>query len=503
LNTRSAIDAVLPSFLRPIVTRVETSPLGYRLVRGAFWSFVGALISRGLTFLSSVLVARMLGREGFGQLGIIQNTVGMLGVFAGFGLGVTATKFIAELKNKDPEKAGRIMALSGVMAAGSGGCMAVMLYLFSPWLASHTLAAPHLSGLLQIGAGILFLSAMNGSQTGALAGFETFKTIAYVNLITGIVTFPLMVGGVYLAGIQGAVWALVLSMAINWLLNHLALRREAAKAGVPFVFKGSAQEWPVIYKFSFPVVLSGTMVGPISWACNAMLVNQPNGYAEMGTFNAAYIVYGVLFFLGTVVGTPLLPMISNEFNSYSKQLGRTNVLLSWSLGVIPALPLLSFPELVQMLYGNKFNDISFLHTLALILYFTCFVLYKDGLARVLAAKNLMWWGVLSNLLWGTVMLLSAYFLTPWGASGLAASFAIAYVINTIFFLPFYTKRGLVPLNTIISLDAGIIWFVLSVMVLMVLLNCTILERVVVFPLSFFLVLKSFWRLASYGLLNRL
>lgn len=46
----------------------------------------------------TVTVARLLGNAVCGELGIIQSTVGMFGVFAGFGLRVTATKHVAEFR---------------------------------------------------------------------------------------------------------------------------------------------------------------------------------------------------------------------------------------------------------------------------------------------------------------------------------------------------------------------------------------------------------------------
>ena len=72
--------------------------MGYRLARGVFWSMAGAVISRGLMLAAWVLVARMLGKTGYGELGMIQSTVGMFGVFAGFGLGLSATKHVAEFR---------------------------------------------------------------------------------------------------------------------------------------------------------------------------------------------------------------------------------------------------------------------------------------------------------------------------------------------------------------------------------------------------------------------
>ena len=54
---------------------------------------------------------------------MIQSTVGMFGVFAGFGLGLTATKHVAEFRQSDPDRAGRIIGLSGLFAIGPGGLM--------------------------------------------------------------------------------------------------------------------------------------------------------------------------------------------------------------------------------------------------------------------------------------------------------------------------------------------------------------------------------------------
>src|ERR1035441_10583236 len=101
-----------PRFLSLAYQCIEASPLGYRLAKGAFWSLLGTVLSRSLSVVSSILVARMLGKVGMGELGIIQGTVGILSAFAGLGMGLTATKFVAEYRTKDPKCAGAMMGLS-------------------------------------------------------------------------------------------------------------------------------------------------------------------------------------------------------------------------------------------------------------------------------------------------------------------------------------------------------------------------------------------------------
>src|SRR4030042_6487164 len=310
IGVKKAIYTCCPDFLHPALNRVEASEIGYRLAKGVFWSMAGAVISRGLMFAASVLVARMLGKTGFGELGIIQSTVGMFGVFAGFGLGLTATQHVAEFRSSDPARAGRIISLSWLVAMLTGGLMALGLFIFAPLLAVHTINAPHLTGVLRIGALILFITALHGAQTGALSGFEAFKTIAHVNLFVGLISFPILVLGAYFGGLTGAVWALAINLGFNWLLHHLALRKEARRYHVLFAFGDCRRELPVLWRFSLPAVLAGSMVGRIDWICSALLVNQPDGYGEMGIYNAANQWYVMLMFLPGLLGQVVLPVLS-------------------------------------------------------------------------------------------------------------------------------------------------------------------------------------------------
>jgi O-antigen/teichoic acid export membrane protein len=272
------------------VRRQEVLPPGSlraRFSQGVFWSLTGAVISRGLTLMASIACARLLGKAGFGELGIIQSTVGTFGTFAGLGLGLTATKYVAEFRERDASKAGRILALSGVAATVSGVLMALLLIVLAPYLATHTLGAPNLARPLAVGAGLVFLGALNGAQTGSLAGFEAFQSIAKVNIGAGLSSFPLIVVGVWRWGLIGVVWGMVAALGLNWVLNNYVLRRECARAGVSYDFASCQKEWLVLCQFSLPALLASIVVGPALWICNTLLVGHPNGYAQLGLYTAA------------------------------------------------------------------------------------------------------------------------------------------------------------------------------------------------------------------------
>jgi len=430
---KRAIHACCLSVLKPTLARVEASEIGYRLAKGTFWSMAGAVISRGLMLAASVLVVRMLGKTGYGELGMIQSTVGMFGVFAGFGLGLTATKHVAKFRRSDPDRAGRIIGLSGLVAMATGGMMALGLFIFAPWLAEHTINAPHLAGVLRIGALILFINALNGAQTGTLAGFEAFKTIAYVNLFVGLISFPILVGGAYFGGLAGAVWALMINLGVNWLLNHLALRKEARRYNVPLTFNNCRRELSVLWKFSLPAVLAGSMVGPVNWICRALLVNQPDGYGEMGIFGAANQWYAMLLFLPGLLGQVVLPVLSEQLGQKETNQSMKTMVLAIKVNALLVLPLVLLASIaspyIMGLYGEGFR--SGWPTLVVVLLTTGLLAVQTPVGQIIAASGKMWIGFAMNMGWAIIFVLGTLLLVDNGSLGLATARMLSYIAHTI------------------------------------------------------------------------
>ena len=425
--------ALFPPFLRRHAERIEASPLGYRLAKGAFWSLVGTVLSRSLSVVSSILVARMLGKVGMGELGIVQSTVGILSAFAGLGMGLTATKFVAEYRTKDPQRAGAMLGLSAWATWVSGAVMMLAMLALAPWFAQHTLAAPHLTGLIRVGSVLLLLGSVNGAQTGALSGFEAFRTVARVNLVCGLLSFPLMVGGAWGFGLLGAVWGLVGSIAVNCVFSHLALRREAATAGVPLSAKLQPDQWGVLWRFSLPSVLCNVIFGPVNWACSAVLVNRENGYAEMGVFNVTMSWFNAVTFLPGVLAQVLLPLLSSQTAEAGGRSRRKLVFLAVkanTIAVIPvALLLICLSPFIMSLYGAGFREGW--PTLVLNLLTAAVIALQGPAAQAVVAAGRMWFLFAMYLGWGVAFLGGTLLLVPSGSLGLAEARLAAYVLSSI------------------------------------------------------------------------
>ncbi len=70
-------------------------------------------------------------------------------------------------------------------------------------------------------------------------------------------------------------------------------------------WKSSVQK---IYKFALPASLSSIIIAPSIWTLNTILVNQTNGYEELGLFNAVLIfILAIQMFNGSI-NEVLLPL---------------------------------------------------------------------------------------------------------------------------------------------------------------------------------------------------
>lgn len=399
-----------------------------RLARGAFWALGGSAVARLSGLFAAMVVARYLGRTEFGKLGMIVNTAGMFGTFAGFGLGVMVTKYVAEFRSSDPARAGRIITLSEGFAILSGLSMAVLLVLMAPWLATGTLASAELAQTLRLSAVLLFCNALIGAQTGTLSGLEAFRSIAKVNLVSGLATLPLIAGGAILGGLSGALWGTLLGALVNCTLNYRTMLPLLRALAIPFPAEGALREHAVLWRISLPATLGSAFVGPVTWFCSTILVHQPNGYAELGLVNAANQWRTAILFLPATVGTAFLPILcglaaNKDWQTFAKTARRT-VLFSLALGGLIAIPVFAFSSLAMRGYGKSFvqGGLVLRYTVLASALFAA----NNQVNRIATSVDRAWTGAAFDLVWAASFLVSGVFLiNRYGATGFASALLIS------------------------------------------------------------------------------
>jgi O-antigen/teichoic acid export membrane protein len=413
--------------------RLGASRLAKRALSGTVWSLLGAVGGKCFGLMASVYAARVLGKQGFGQFGIVQSTLDSFGLFAGMGLGLTATKFVAELRETDPARAGHIVALSRRVALVTGSLTAAVVLLFADKLASGAMAAPSMAMGLRIASIVLLLGAVNGAQRGALSGFEAFRSIAQIAVIGGAVGLFIMVAAVSCAGLNGAVWALAGNMAVACVLTGHFLKREMAEHYIDRRAHGAWNEWRILGSFSLPAVLSGLSVLPAYWACNLILVNQPNGYDEMGLLNAATQWRNVVLFVPSVIVSVILPMLASlgAEGQHQKQrkLLAANVAAAAAIGLSAALAIFVLSKPIMGIFGSGFESgrtILILQVFAAAIASTTWVL-----GQFLISAGEMWWLIALQLIWACAYLGLTWAFRSKGGEGVSWAYLLAYIVHLL------------------------------------------------------------------------
>ncbi len=420
-----------------------------RFTRGMIWSFLAAVVFQGLNFLSGVVCARILGREDFGKYAILQTTIGAFGVFAGMGLGLTTVKYVAQFRIADPNRAGRIIGCTTAAAVMTGTIVSFVIWLVAPWLARNSLHAPALDGNIRTASFLVLFNALSGTQSGALAGLESFSSIATVNLVGGTFGFCVLTSLVYFHGIDGAALGMVLSAFFVFAVNYFVLRRHCRLNGIVIHLRGAREEWHTAWSFSLPAFLSDLVISPVTWAAGTFLVRSPHGYEQMGVYSAANQWRTALTFIPYVAGQVLIPLIASMRAGGDHKGLRSSLKMAIGFNSLCSSPLLIclvfFAHRVMSFYGPQFADAY------AVLYLTgltgAIISVQMPVGNFFAACGHMWVGAVVNVGWAVVLLISSWFLIQhgYGAWGLALAYLIAYSLQTLctfwFAARFFPREG--------------------------------------------------------------
>lgn len=424
--------------IKHTLTSLRHSSVVRRIATGAAWSVTASIFSRAMAFVMSVVVVRLLGNESFGRFGIISGTVATFAVVGTLGLGVAATKLVAQNRSKDPALAGRSLASAVVGSFLTGGAVALALALCAPWVAAGVLNDATLTTAVRLSAAALFFIAWSSTQSGGLGGIEAFSTAARVSMIGGVLVFVFSLVGVLKWGFIGAVAAIPAGNAGQCLVQEIALRRALRKAQIPYSFARPFSEIRLVLAVGFPAMLSAAVFVPASWLGSVILVRHA-GYQEMAVFAVTDQWFNLVMMLPTMLGGVLLPVMTNVFSGNnpdeSRSVLRRTFLANTGLSVIPLFAIAPFGFLILRIYGPTYPAswmVFFLMVSA-----ACLVSTLSPVGHAITATGRLWLGSTMNLGWSIAYVTLAYVIVGVygkGALGLAWARLLAYGLHAIWSL---------------------------------------------------------------------
>lgn len=401
-----------------------------RFGRGVLWSASSTVVTQGSGFLTSIAIARLLGPALFGQFGIVQNTLLTLVSVGQLGTGVTATKYTAELRSSDKSRAGRVLGLCSIVTLATGGLATALLVLNSKWIAAAAFGEPALANALKYSSLFVLFAILNGFQLGALGGLESFKACSIAGTYLAMLHLAFCLLPCLLWGLEGALIGLSISAFSRWAGFANVLHREARKQGIEIQRREGLREREILLTFAIPAALSGVISMPAIWLSNTMLVRADDGFVQMGLFSAVNNLRVVLLIAPGILNSVAISLVNHAKGSgivpsYIRAL-RQNVKYSFLASTCGALLLVVCGSSLLRLYGVAFvtpasRSVLYFAALSIVLEATGASIYQ-----AIQGHGRMWLSLIAIAIprYGTSLMAACLLVPYWGATGLAASYAI-------------------------------------------------------------------------------
>lgn len=413
------------------MTSTATQSLRARFVSGVGWSVGGAGFSRLVTFAATAIAARWLGVAEFGRFGMIQSTIGLFGVLAGAGLGLSVTKHVAQFRTTHPSKALRCIALSIRFAYVSGGLTSIGMILAGDWIARTLLKSPELTSVLRVSSGLVAFGAVTGVQLAAVTGFENARALAGLSGARAVFgAVGLLLGARHLA-LFGAVTGLVIGEGLSLVCNAIVLR---ALTFVPVRLSAQLERTDIalMWRFSIIALLASLAVMPAMWFANLVLVSEPDGYTAMGIFNAADKWRQSILFIPASTSTIILSMLSQLSGSRDtkgfRKLFKASLLANVGTSTLAVLALVALsPIAMGTVYGPDFRVGT--PTLAILSLSVISIVTNNVLGQVLVSHGRIGIRFVFDAVLSVTLAGSAWLLVPiYREEGLAIASLISYSV---------------------------------------------------------------------------
>lgn len=430
------------------LTSLKSKITNNQLIKDSFWSLFGNVIAKGLALVTGVLVARFLGKDIYGEYGIIKNTIMAISVFSTFGLGYTATKFVAEYKAKKIQLIPVILKYITQITLVFSGVMALLLMVFSKYIAQVVLEAPNLIQALRLLAVLIVFNAITTTQIGVLAGFGKFKQLARINSLIAVITFILTVPLTYFYGLNGALIGLLIVQILNCLLNFIAVRQNVKTHEVAVA--ANKRLLKEILIFSTPVALQEALYSLTQWL-SALLLIRYTSFGELGMYTAAMQWNAIILFIPGILCNVILSHLAGASQDKKKHDKIMKTTLAINLGVTLSLSIfvLLFGGFISSFYGASFNGLEGIISLAV--FTTIFSSMSNVYTQAYISKGLNWQMFSFKLIRDTGIVLIAYiFLNKIifnfeGAYALIISFLILniafFVLVVLYYRLFIVKKN--------------------------------------------------------------
>ncbi|GMN12034.1 O83 family O-antigen flippase [Croceitalea sp. MTPC9] len=382
------------------------------------WQSFSVLSLNVLKILYFSIMTRLLLKEDYGLMAIINGIIGIGNIFIEGGMGAALIQR-KEINNKHINGALQTCFFLGLI-------LCAVLYIMAPFIAS-VYNDLRLDNLIKVSSLNLILLALGNISMSLLFKYYSFKNVAIVNIISNIIGYGT---GIYLAMNGYGVWSLVIATLIASLLSAIAL---LYLAPIKISLKVHYEEARQLFSFGFGIVLLA-FISFLSRNGLNLILGKFFAQDMLGVYERTSRVKEIPSeLLGKIINQVMFPVMSeiqdeNErlIKVYKFGLGFSNSIM------IPTTVFLVFfsAEIVQILMGANWPEAVLpLQIMFLILTFSNAGKTTD---EVIKAKGLVYKNVTRKFIFTVIILVFSGALGYlYGINGAAVGIVISHFINYI------------------------------------------------------------------------
>lgn len=407
--------------------------------RGGFFLFFGTAASTVIMALSSIMVARLLGPELYGQYALAIVVPQMLFLFTDVGINSGIIKYAASLKQQgETNRIPRIVKYGMLLKVSVGIGIFLLSYALSGFFATLILKRPDLEPYIKIASTAIILQVIFTTATSTFVGLDkteynaltvSLEAFAKAAVSISLVALGFGVAGALIGHVAGYAIAAITGLALTFML----IRK--MKSTSTYSGQSASNDLKMLLHYGMPLYVSALLTGLIPTYQNMVLALYATDY-QVGNYKAATNFIALMHVITMPIATALLPAFSklnsttnHKINQFFKTANKYTALL---ITPITCLIIILSSEIVQIVYGSTYNSApTFLATYSLLYlltglgYLTLTSLF-NGLGDTKTTLKT------SLITFITVVALSPILTQNYSVQGLITSFITASLLSTLY-----------------------------------------------------------------------
>lgn len=315
-----------------------------KVFKGVIWTSIERFGTLAISFVSNMILARLLTPDDFGTIGMLLFFISMAQTFVDSGFGSA----LIQKKDINQNDVNTVFYINLGMALFSY----VVLFFAAPYIASFY-NIPLLKDLLRVQSLVVLIQGITITQTVQLRKKLEFKKLSICHIIG---TLVLAIAGIMSAWLGMGVWSLVIRTLAGAAVTS-ALLWIVGKWKPSLIF--SVASFKELFGFGGFVLLSGILI-TVSNNIQSMILGKMFKPATVGNFTQARTLRNIPSEgVSSVIGQVLYPDFSNNQNDdllIKQKLEKSAYLISYAVSCVMALCILVGEPLIKVVYGGQWDE---------------------------------------------------------------------------------------------------------------------------------------------------